>query len=110
MIPVNGITATGALLLLVCVLLVPACSLISRERDRRVVFPGPVTVPRPGMCGCGAPKCTPEPAPFPGDVPFLAAPVDEPAAPETDGDTAWNRGHVEDVWALLRAEAVSSDG
>lgn len=117
MIPVNGLTATGLLLLLFLALLVPACSLISREHDRRVVFAEPVTVPGPGMCGCGAPKCTPPEAPFPGDEPaYLPAPA-APAKPAYvvaeighDGDvdayldSKWNKAEAARLRERLRAE------
>jgi hypothetical protein len=78
--------------------------LIDRTRTERVVFTSGTTVPGPGMCGCGAPKCTPELAPFPGDVPVLAAPVQDPATGAAD-DSEWNKHAVRDVWALLDAEA-----
>jgi hypothetical protein len=69
------------------------------------------TVPAaPGHCSCGVPHVR-KLAPFPGDVLVLPAPAAKPApaaapAPaEPAADSAWDRHQVDDVWALLNAEA-----
>ena len=101
---IYDVDAIGLLLLLALALAFVACGAIGGYHERRVVFTTPLTVPGPGMCGCGAPKCTPPEAPFPGDVPVLAAPVQAPA-PHPADDSEWTKGAVRDVWALLDAEA-----
>lgn len=107
----------GALTLLACALAFVARWLIDRGRTERAVYTEPVTVPGPGMCGCGAPKCPPQPAPFPGDEPVQAAagPVPVPGyvaeAIGHDGDTeawvvsAWNRIQAGELREKLRAES-----
>jgi hypothetical protein len=96
---------TGGLVLATCLGLLIAAWLIDRTRTERVVFTSGPTVTGPGLCGCGAPKCTPPPAPFPGDEPVLAAPVAVAAPADPGADSEWNRHAVRDVWALLNAEA-----
>jgi hypothetical protein len=96
---------TGGLVLATLLGLLIAAFLIDRVRTERVVFTSAPTVTGPGLCGCGAPKCTPPPAPFPGDRPVLAAPAAEPAPAEPAADSAWTRHEVRDVWARLNAEA-----
>ena len=101
---------TAALFLLACALVPAAFWLIDIEHGRRVVFTGELTEPVDGICPCGAPKCTPQPAPFPGDEPvYLPAPAAD--GPGPDDSTLWNLHKIEREYAAaLGTEAVGSDG
>lgn len=54
------------------------------------------------------PAGLPEPAPFPGDVPFVAAPVAEPEPAAVDDSSIWDRHGIarDQIWALLKAEVT----